>query len=49
MSDHSGDGGGALVALIIGLSILAALAHIEKAINHQSDMMAHEYVSGGRP
>lgn len=49
MSNNTDNGGSALVALIIGLAILAALAHIEKAINHQSDMMAHEYVSGGRP
>jgi hypothetical protein len=43
MSGKSGDyGSSALIALILGLAILAALNHIEKVINRQTDLMARD-------
>jgi hypothetical protein len=48
MSGKSGDyGSSALIALILGLAILAALNHIEKVINRQTDLMARD-IAGRR-
>lgn len=38
--------GDALLIFILGVSLLAGLAHVEKAINRQSDLLAHAIVLG---